>query len=152
VIDANRQEAQADIWTPRTFAIAADADAAPVVIGVWDSGVDLALFSTAPGGGVAFDDDGLPAQDLLRPLGEAAARWPQIARLLKGNFGQKAALDTEEARQYRAELSGLKAQEVKSFLEDMALAGVYVHGTHVAGITVDAIHLQASSPQDVAEP
>ena len=137
VIDANRQETQADIWTPRTFAIAADADAAPVVIGVWDSGVDLALFSAAPGGGIAFDDDGQPAQDLLRPLGEAAARWPQTARLLKGTFDQRAALDTEEARQYRAELSGLKAQEVKSFLEDMSLAGVYVHGTHVAGIAVE---------------
>ena len=137
VIDANRQEVQADIWTPRTFAIAADADAAPVVIGVWDSGVDLALFSTAPGGGIAFDDDGKPAQDLLRPLGEAAARWPQIARLLKGNFDQKAALDTEEARQYRTALSGLKSQDVKNFLEDMSLAGAYIHGTHVAGIAVE---------------
>ncbi len=137
VIDANGQEARADIWTPRTFAIAADADAAPVVVGVWDSGVDLALFSAAPNGGIAFEDDGQPAQELLRPLGEAAARWPQIAQLLKGNFDQKAALDTEEARQYRAELSGLKAREVKSFLEDMSLAGIYVHGTHVAGIAVE---------------
>ncbi len=137
VIDANRQEARADIWTPRTFAIADVADAAPVVIGVWDSGVDLALFNAAPDGGIAFDDDGQPAPDLLRPLGEAAARWPQIARLLKGVFDQKAALDTENARHYRTVLSGLRSQEVKSFLEDMALAGIYVHGTHVAGIAVE---------------
>ena len=137
VIDANRQEAGVDIWTARTFAIASDADAASVVVGVWDSGVDLALFNIAPDGGIAFDDDGQPSKELLLPLGEATVRWPQIARLLKGNFDQKAALDTADARHYRTMLSGLKSQEVKNFLEDMGLAGIYVHGTHVAGIAVE---------------
>ena len=138
VVDANtRTAAAADLWTPRTFAIAPDAKASTVVVGVWDSGVDLALFKPAPGRGLAFDDGGQPAADLLRPLGPAAPRWPQLRGLVKGAMDQRAALDTPEAQQFRATLAALKADEVRGFGEDMALAGMYVHGTHVAGIAVD---------------
>jgi len=138
VIDANTQAvARADIWTPRTFSIAAHAKASPVVVAVWDSGVDLALFKPAAARGVAFDDDAQPAKDLLRPLGDAQARWPQLRGLVKGAMDQRAALDTPESQQFRATLAGLKAEEVKTFSEDMNLAGLYVHGTHVAGIAVD---------------
>ena len=137
VVKSNQQALREDIWTPRTFAIAPDAVASPVVVGIWDSGVDLSLFSHAPERGIAFDDDGQAAQDLLLPLGDAAPRWPQMASLLKGAMDQKAALDTEEARQYRSTLAGLESAEVKAFHEDMGLAGIYVHGTHVAGIAVE---------------
>lgn len=138
VIEANAQAvARADIWTPRTFAIAPDAKASPVVVGIWDSGVDLSLFKTAAGRGIAFDDDGRPAKDLLRPLGQAQARWPQLRGLVKGTLDQKAALDTPDAQQLRATLAGLKAEQVKAFNEDLSLVGLYVHGTHVAGIAVD---------------
>jgi hypothetical protein len=126
-----------DLWTPRTFAIPADAKASPVTVAVWDSGVDLALFPASPARGLAFDADGRPATDLLRPLGEAQARWPQLRTLVKGAMDQRAALDTPEARQLRQTLAGLKADEAKPFLEDMSLVGLYTHGTHVAGIVVD---------------
>ena len=138
VVEANtRTAAMPDVWAPRTFAIAPDAKASPVVVGVWDSGVDLALFKPASGRGVAFDDGGQPATDLLRPLGTAEPRWPQLRGLVKGAMDQRAALDTPDAQQFRATLAALKADEVRGFSEDMALAGMYVHGTHVAGIAVD---------------
>jgi subtilisin family serine protease len=138
VIDANSQVgAREDIWTPRTFALAADAKASPVVVAVWDSGVDLALFQPAAARGLAFDDDAQPARDLLRPLGDAQARWPQLRSLVKGAMDQRAALDTADAQRFRATLAGLKAEEVQAFSEDINLAGLYVHGTHVAGIAVD---------------
>lgn len=138
VVDANaRATAQKDIWTPRTFTIAPETKASPVVVAVWDSGVDLALFKAAPARGVAFDDDARPAKDLLRPLGDAQARWPQLRGLVKGAMDQRAALDTADARQFRATLGELKADQVKAFSEDMSLAGLYVHGTHVAGIAVE---------------
>lgn len=138
VLDANTQAvAKADIWSPRTFAIAPDAKAVPVLVGVWDSGVDLSLFKTAAARGLAFDDDAQPAKALLRPLGEAEARWPQLRTMIKGAMDQRASLDTADSRQFRATMGGLKADQVKAFTEDMSLAGLYVHGTHVAGIAVE---------------
>jgi hypothetical protein len=138
VIDKNTKTGpKADLWTPRSFAIAPDAKARPVVIGVWDSGVDQALFKAHPAKGLAFDDDGKPAKDLLRPLGAAESRWPQLRGLVKGAMDQRAALDTKDSQQFRATMAGLKADQVKAFAEDMSLAGLYVHGTHVAGIAVD---------------
>jgi hypothetical protein len=138
VVDANTQAvARADLWTPRTFAIAPGAKASVVVVAVWDPGVDLALFKPAAARGTAFDDEAQPALDLLRPLGEAQLRWPQLRDLIKCAMDQRAALDTADARQFRAAMAGLKADEVKAFSEDMALAGLYVHGTHGAGIAVD---------------
>ncbi|MBQ0935659.1 S8 family serine peptidase [Ideonella paludis] len=138
VIDAQAQAvAKPDIWTPRTFAIPATAPAQPVVVGIWDSGVDLALFKTAAAKGMAFDDDAKPSPHLLRPLGEAQGRWPELRAVIKGAMDQRAALDTPESRAFRAKMAGLKADQVKAFSEDASLAGLYVHGTHVAGIAVD---------------
>ena len=138
VIDAQaRSVAKPDIWTPRTFAIAPGASAKPVTVAVWDSGVDLALFKTATARGMAFDEDGKPAAALLRPLGDAAPRWAQLRETIKGSMDQRAALDTPEARAYRARIAALKADEVKAFITDSQLAGLYAHGTHVAGIAVD---------------
>ncbi|PND39251.1 hypothetical protein C1O66_18100 [Paucibacter aquatile] len=139
VIDANtKTQARADLWTPRTFAIPAEAKATPVVVAVWDSGVDLALFKpAAPLAGLAFDEDAKPSRELLRPLGEAQSRWPQLRSLIKGAMDQRAALDTPDSRQFRATMSGLKAEQVKGFSEDMSLTSLYVHGTHVAGIAVE---------------
>ncbi len=129
--------AKPDIWTPRQFAIAATARAAEVGIGIWDSGVDLALFKSTPGRGIAFDRESRPAQALLRPLGEAEPRWPQLRQLVKGAMDLRSALDTEDARRLKQAVGGLRADQVKAFQEDLGLASLYTHGTHVAGIAVE---------------
>jgi hypothetical protein len=128
--------AKPDLWTPRTFAIPATARAAEVGIGIWDSGVDLALFSATPGRGIAFDRDSRPTQALLRPLGEAEPRWPQLQQLVKGAMDLRSALDTEDARRLKQVVATLRPDQVKAFQEDLGLAGLYTHGTHVAGIAV----------------
>lgn len=128
--------AKPDLWTPRTFAIPATARAAEVGIGIWDSGVDLALFKPTPGRGIAFDRESRPTQALLRPLGEAEARWPQLQQLVKGAMDLRAALDTEDARRLKQVVATLRPDQVKAFQEDLGLAGLYTHGTHVAGIAV----------------
>jgi subtilisin family serine protease len=104
---------------------------------VWDSGVDLALFKPTAGRGIAFDRDAKVATDLLRPLGDAAPRWPQLKQLVKGSLDLRAALDTADARQLKQTVSALKADQVKAFQEDLAVASLYSHGTSVAGIAVE---------------
>ncbi|QPF71860.1 S8 family serine peptidase [Roseateles sp. DAIF2] len=138
VLDAQaKSQEKPDIWTPRTVALQLSAAAKPVVVGIWDSGVDLKLFPGVPERGLAFDENGKASPDLLRPLGAAEPRWPQLKTLVKGAMDQRAALDTEASRQFRSTLAGLKADQAKGFTEDMALVGLYTHGTHVAGIALD---------------
>nr|WP_255719642.1 S8 family serine peptidase [Pelomonas sp. P8] len=139
VVDRHAAQATAkpDVWTPRQFAIAPTVKASEVGVGIWDSGVDLKLFKTTAVPGLTMDADGrLTTGDLLRPLGEAAPRWPELQQLIKGYMDQRAALDTPDARRLREVVAGLKAEQAKSFQEDMSLTTLYVHGTHVAGIAV----------------
>ena len=135
LIDAN-QVAKADTWTPRLVALPANAKAQPVVVGVWDSGVDPKLFTMTQPQGLAFDGAGQPMTELLRPLGDAQSRWPQLRTYIKGAFDNQSALDTPESRSFKQHIAQLKSDQVKGFQEDMAAAGMYVHGTHVAGIAV----------------
>lgn len=131
------QVAQVDIWTPRLFSIAPSAKATEVGVGIWDSGVDLALFKPTAGRGIAFDKDARPSTDLLRPLGESQANWPQLKQLIKGAMDLQAALDTDDAQMLKRVVTSLKPEQVKQFQEELSLVGVYTHGTHVAGIAVD---------------
>jgi len=139
VVDAQSRSmpAKPDVWTPRQFAIAPTAKATEVGVGIWDSGVDLALFKTTPGKGIAFDREARPTNDLLRPLGESAARWPVLKKLVKGSMDLQAALDTEDARVLKQTVATLDPSRVKAFQEELRLASLYTHGTHVAGIAVE---------------
>jgi hypothetical protein len=140
VVDRNASAAaRPDRWTERTLALPATAKASPVVVAVWDSGVDMALFKTLPDPakrGLAFDAEWRPVPDLLRPLGEAAPRWPQIKSHVKGSFDLQTALDTEDARKLKQAIAALKPEQLKGFTEDLSLGMLYTHGTHVAGIAV----------------
>ena len=125
-----------DRWSERLFAISPQARATEVGVAIWDSGVDLALFKPTAGRGIAFDRESRPAQDLLRPLGESQARWPQLKKLVKGAMDLQAALDTEDARLLKQTVATLEPSRVKAFQEELSLVSVYTHGTHVAGIAV----------------
>jgi subtilisin family serine protease len=138
VVDANSKTvAKTDVWTPRQFALAANANASTVNIAVWDSGVDLTLFKPTANRGIAFSADSELSKDLLRPLNEAAPRWPELKQMVKGAMDLRAALDTEDARKLKQTVSNLPAEKSKSFQEDMGLVSLYTHGTHVAGIAVE---------------
>ena len=138
VIEMNKlTDNKADIWSPRLFAIAPTAVASEVGVGIWDSGVDLNLFKSTNGRGIAFDWDYQPASELLRPLGEVQAKWPQLKALIKGAFDLRAAIDTNEAQMYKQFLATIKVSQVDQFQEELNLVSYYLHGTHVAGIAVE---------------
>ena len=131
------QVAKVDRWSSRVVTLPATAPAKPVVVGIWDSGTDVNLFKAANPPGIAFDRDMKPTAPLVRPLGEAEPRLPMLKTYLKGAMDVQAAIDSPDAQALKKRISTLKADEVKQFSEDLAAMGMWVHGTHVAGIAVD---------------
>ena len=136
LVDRN-QVAKVDRWSERQVALAPNAPGKPVVIGIWDSGTDHKLFKATNPPGIAFDRDMNPTAPLVRPMGEAEARMPVLKQYVKGVMDMRAAIDSPDARALKQRVSTLKADEVKQFSEDLSAIGMWVHGTHVAGIAVE---------------
>ncbi len=148
-----------DIWAARQVTLEPSSDLHPVLVGVWDSGLDAKAYAdhlwTNPNEradgrdndgngfvddvhGIAFDLHANPDPSLLIPLtGEQQAAYPAMSRLTKGLLDLQANIDSPEAGELRAKMAQLKADDVKPFLEQLSLFGNYTHGTHVAGIAVE---------------
>ncbi len=157
VIDEKESKARGkDIWTPTQVTLT-DADkGTPVVIGIWDSGIDIRLFPTQlfnnsaevpgnskddDGNGFVDDDHGI-AYDLnsnripgpLADLSDLKTPQQEIGKFDKGFSDLNNNIQSPEADLVRTHMKGLKADQVTPFIEDMGLYGGYCHGTHVAGI------------------
>jgi hypothetical protein len=145
VIDAHKT-AKPDIWNARAVTLKPDEKLTPVVIGIWDSGVDPKVYPKklftdpdAPkdGGdahGLAYDLHSNRVHGELYPLGDNARRVPQLKSQIKGILDLEAAVDSPEALQLKKQMASLPSDKVQPFLEDLGLFGNYIHGTHVAGI------------------
>jgi hypothetical protein len=135
-----------DIWEAREVTLTAAEKLTPVNVAIWDSGSDLALFhgrdytvpSLAPGGDphdIAFDLKGFPTHGYLLPLDDKQkAEFPSMVAELKGFSDLQLSIDSPEATALKQKLSGMKADDVPAFLEDLEFYSIYSHGTHVAGI------------------
>lgn len=155
-IDANRVE-KPDIWAERDVVLSESDDVDPVVIGIWDSGVDAGVFGSSmfvnpdeTVDGVDDDDNGFvddthgiafelwgsrPTPEMLYPLDDSArARLGDVKNEIKGLLDLQAGLDTPEAQALKKKMSMLGAAEVKPFIESLSQFSNYAHGTHVAGI------------------
>ena len=139
---AAHEVAKPDRWTPTLATLAPDAKASPVLIGIWDSGVDATvypdqLYTDAAGKhGFAFDLHDNPVPDLLYPLGPVSARLPAIEDRLKGFLDLQSAIDSPDATALKQYMGSLKPDQVKPTIEDLNLVENFAHGTHVAGIAL----------------
>jgi subtilisin family serine protease len=87
---------------------------------------------------IAFDRFEEPAKGELQPIPDALkSKVPQLKSRLKGLSDLRSSIDSPEASEIKNYMSTLKPDEYKAFVEDIQLAGNWIHGTHVAGITVD---------------
>jgi subtilisin family serine protease len=136
VIDRNNVE-KPDRWTQRLVTLAANAAGKTVVVGIWDSGTDVALFKPGSIKGIAFDDEMRLTDALERPMGPVEPRMGILKQYMKGSMDLRAAIDSPESRALKSRIASLKQDEVKQFSEDLAALGMWAHGTHVAGIAVD---------------
>jgi subtilisin family serine protease len=132
-----------DIWAARSVELPAGKGYTPVNVAVWDSGVDTKLYPgrLAQAGGkvpvIAFDRFSQPSSGELMPIPAALrARVPKLKARLKGFSDLQSNIDSPEASEVKAYMSSLKPEEYKAFAEEIGLASNWMHGTHVAGITV----------------
>ena len=86
---------------------------------------------------IAFDRYAKPAAGALQPIpAELQDRIPQMKSRLKGFSDLQSNIDSPEASEVKQYLSTLKPDEYKAAFEELGLAGNWMHGTHVAGITM----------------
>ena len=133
-----------DIWAARGVELPAGRNYTPVVIAVWDSGIDAPLFpgrmvmdASGKPALIAFDKYSDPATGELAPIpADLRSRVPQMKSRLKGLSDLQSNIDSPEATQVKELLSTLKPDQYKATIEEISAAAQYIHGTHVAGISV----------------
>jgi hypothetical protein len=158
VIASHSVEKKDDIWPARSVTFSGQEGYSPVVVAIWDSGVDVDVFESQrftnpkekPDGrdsdgngyvddlyGVAYDINHEKTSELLLPLGDQETDRELFEAQLKGFMDVTASINSPEADQIKKSFGTLKAEETKEFLEGVTLYSYHAHGTHVAGITVD---------------
>ncbi len=144
VVNEHRTAVKPNIWPDRDIALVPPASSLapklhPVLVGIWDSGVDLTLYPshswTDANGthGIAWTLHSDPSTALLYPL---PAEDQQYKNYLKGFEDLQANVDSPDAAAVRAKLASLSQDQVKPFLEGLSQYGNYAHGTHVTGIAL----------------
>ena len=148
----------ADIWSAREASLEGRDGLAPLVIAIWDSGVDVDLFPgrlfVNPGevSGNGRDDDGNGyvddvhgiAHDLnhdrstgvLGRITLSAAEVAEYGRHHKGQADLYASIDSPEAQGFRQKLASMSPNELRPWLDGLNHYADHIHGTHVAGIAV----------------
>ena len=136
-----------DIWAAREVTLTNDQKLTPVLVGIWDSGIDVSLFPdqlytdphpTASGKhGLAFDDQGNPSTSWLYPLTpEQEKAYPDMRDQIKGFLDIEYGIDSPEADTLQKKVNTMSPEEMHQLFELNKVIGFYIHGTHCAGIAV----------------
>jgi subtilisin family serine protease len=138
---------QPDIWAAREVTLTKEQSLSPVLVAIWDSGIDVSVFPdqlftdpkpTASGThGLAFDDRGDPSTTWLYPLTPEQQRaYPEFRELIQGRLDIENGIDTPAADALQRKYATLSAEQMHQLFELDKVLGFYVHGTHCAGIAV----------------
>ena len=136
-----------DIWAARDVTLPASAKLTPVRVAVWDSGSDVSLFAKQlfsdphptefDAHGLAFDLLNFKSHGPLLPLTPAQrAMFPGKIAFLEGFSDLSEGIDSPAAALVKKQMTTMPQAEVAPFFENVELASVYSHGTHVAGIAL----------------
>ena len=136
-----------DIWAAREVTLSTEQKLTPVLVAIWDSGIDVTLFPdqlftdpqpTASGThGLAFDDQGSPSTTWLYPLtAEQQKAYPDFRGEIKGFLDLQNGIDSADAQTVQKKFSTLSPEQLHQMFELDNVLGFYIHGTHCAGIAV----------------
>ncbi len=142
---AANQVDKPDIWAARNVSLEPGRPYAPVIIAVWDTGVDTTIFKSqvvrdAAGTPlvIGFDKYANPQNtELVVLTPEMQKRVPAMKARSKGFSDLQSNVDSPEASEVKKLLSTLPREQYKPTIEELILAGNYTHGTHVAGIALE---------------
>jgi subtilisin family serine protease len=142
---AANQVDKPDIWAARNVSLEPGRPYAPVIIAVWDTGVDTTIFKSqvvrdAAGTPlvIGFDKYANPQNtELVVLTPEMQKRVPAMKARSKGFSDLQSNIDSPEASEVKKLLSTLPREQYKPTIEELILAGNYTHGTHVAGIALE---------------
>jgi hypothetical protein len=158
IIDANAgTKTSADLWTPRLVKLKSVDKGTPVVIGIWDSGVDTSLYPnklwTNPNEqlngkdndgngfvsdvhGIAFGEDHRPTVGPLASLAGLKGDKNQLISFVIASQDMQTGIQNDGVTAFQNYYKSLKGESLRQFTDDINLIGSYVHGTHVAGVAV----------------
>ncbi len=136
-----------DIWAAREVTFSKDQKLMPVLVGIWDSGIDVSLFpdqlyndpqpTTSGTHGLAVDDQGNPSTTWLYPLtAEQQKAYPEFRDEIKGFLDLENSIDSPEAEAVQKKFSTMSPDQIHQLNEMEKVIGFYIHGTHCAGIAV----------------
>jgi subtilisin family serine protease len=148
-----------DIWKERSVTLKDSEKYTPVVVGIWDTGVDIEIFpennqwtntkekkngkDTDKNGyiddihGVAYDYEGRKSTSMLIHEADTLANLEELQGLFAGLIDMLANVDSEQAKKFKSKTSEMTPEQYEKFFELINLLGSYNHGTHVAGIAVE---------------
>jgi Subtilase family len=147
-----------DIWAARDMTLDGRAGLTPVLIGIWDSGVDPAVYRDrlytnpreVPGNGRDDDGDGFvddvhgtafdltsnPTTGELPPLAFHGGSEAEYRGYVRGFLDMQAGIESPEGSALKQKLAGTPQDRFRDLIEDLNQYLNYAHGTHVAGIAV----------------
>lgn len=147
-----------DKWTPRLVTLDPSEDASPVVIAIWDTGIDTPIFPgnlwtnplELPNGidddrngfvddrhGISFSGGAVPITGNLSSLGMLTRGREEALELFAGRLEVSGGIDTPRARAYQERTRSMSPDELEMLMADMMVMFFHVHGTHVTGVAVD---------------
>jgi hypothetical protein len=136
-----------DIWAAREVTLTDSQHLTPVLVAIWDSGIDVSIFPkqlftdpnpTASGAhGLAFDDNGAPSTAWLYPLTpEQQKAYPEYRDEIKGRLDIEEGKESAQAEALVKKFNTLSPDQMHELFELENVIGFYMHGTHCAGIAV----------------
>lgn len=147
-----------DIWAERDVTLTEKDGKGPVLMAVWDSGVDADIYKDlmwtnkkeVAGNnkdddnngfvddvhGIAWGLHGDKEISLLFDVGDLTKDRPRMQRRIKGLEDLQANIDSPEAQEVKQLMATLPPDSVKPVFEEIGKYGNYSHGTHVTGIAV----------------
>lgn len=153
------QKTKSDIWPARMQALEPSDALTPVVVAVWDEGVDTSLFPARlwintgerldgrddDGNGyiddihgIGFDEDGAPATESLIPFNQHyPGQEGELREILIGREDAMADRDTPAADAFRKRIDALAVDDVAPFQEAASFYTGFAHGTFCASAAMD---------------